>query len=113
MGSGCSGSVQIGNSDVNAKSFVGFIPLFFDITATTFKSTAFVTIPVNAVLLNVSDKRSQLLIGVEEIKINVFGFRLSTTVPLEIVVSVRRDSVGRERQMKVLEEAMKIVVARL
>lgn len=48
------GNVWIENSDANAELFVGFIQLFFDKSAKTFKLTVLVAYLVHEILLNLS-----------------------------------------------------------
>lgn len=89
-----------------------------------------VAYPVYVIILNVSTRRRQCLInnghplvrfllkchtqeqlkekeGVVDEEMSAYGFTSSTTVSLESGVQITADSVGRERRMRILQEALK------
>lgn len=61
-----SSDVWIENGDCNQESFLGFIQLLFDKTATILKSTALAIPPnVSAILPNVSVRKTKWLVGIK------------------------------------------------
>lgn len=136
IGSHDSCKVWIENSDADEEQFIGLIQLFSGEMATMLKTTTLVVYPVHANLVNVSARRRQCLVGSERTlkeflpafytseqseengsgedeEMSVYGFSSSIAVRLCRGVRVTGESVRRKQRMKLLHEAIKLVVGDL
>lgn len=133
MGSFESGDIWNERRGEGRETFVGFAQIFSDKTATSRKGSALVAYPVHAVLLNLSIGTRQWLIdqghalvaflpvctGDEEMEedvvgegreVSVYRFTSLETVPLEDGARVVGKVMERERRMRMIYRAMKMVV---
>lgn len=112
--------------------FVGFNHVYCEETAMTLKTMALVAFPMHAMVLNVSAKAKQLLVGnhhtqvgfvpisctqkhvEEEIigedeEMSLYKFTSSIKVPLKSGIRLTADSVRKKRRMRLLHETTKVL----
>lgn len=122
-------TLRIDKSNGNVESFVGFIQLIFEKTATTMRSTALLAYPAHVILLSLLVIRRQSLLdngcslvtfqpvccsfeqldceqSREDEEMCVYALTSFLVLPLESGLRLSENFVGKERTMRVLHEVM-------